>query len=195
MRTTFLRTSLDGVLLVEPARRETSRGYVSATYCRRDFEAAGLTHDFVQEHHSQAKYAGAVHGLHFQRPPNAQARLVRVVRGAVLDVVLDLREGSPSFGRHYTVKLSSENGRQLLIPEGFAHGFLTLEPNTELVYKVSAIHSEEHHDGVFWADSTLGISWPIRPGQAIVTSDDQKLPKLADLATPFRYEEVKEAAR
>jgi dTDP-4-dehydrorhamnose 3,5-epimerase len=187
MRTTFMRTPLDGVLLIEPLRRETSRGYHAAIYCQREFETVGITCDFVQEHHSQAKYAGAVHGLHFQRPPYAQARVVRAVRGSALNVVLDLREGSPSFGRHYTVKLSGENGRQVFLPEGFAYGFLALEPNTELVSKVSAIYSEDHHDGVFWADSALAISWPIAQHQAIVSSEDRSLPKLADLVTPFRY--------
>lgn len=192
MRTNFLRTSLEGVLLVEPSRRKTSRGYFSVTYCRRDFEPAGLTHDFVQEHHSLSKYAGAVHGLHFQRPPYAQARLVRVVRGAALDVTVDLREGSLTFGRHYTVKLSGDNGRQLFIPEGFAHGFVTLEPNTDVVLKVTEPYSEEHQDGIFWADPALAISWGIAQHQAIVSSEDQALPKLADLATPFRFEYERE---
>jgi dTDP-4-dehydrorhamnose 3,5-epimerase len=180
-----LDTALPEVKLIRMPRFADARGFFAETYHREKWRAAGLTQDFVQDNHSFSAAAFTLRGLHFQTPPFAQAKLVRVVRGAVLDVAVDLRRGSPTYGRHVALTLSDADGAQLLVPVGFAHGFLTLEPETEVVYKVSAHYAPAHDRGLLWSDPALAIAWPA-PAEAIVLSDkDRAWPPLADLDSPF----------
>src|SRR5919202_2263014 len=152
---------IPGPLLVRPAKFEDARGFFSETYNARRFREAGLPTDFVQDNHSLSAAAGVVRGLHFQLPPHAQGKLVRVVRGAILDVAVDLRRGSPSFGRFAAIELSAANWRQLWIPAGFAHGFCTLEPDTEVIYKMTDFYDPGAEGGLAWDDPDLGIPWPV----------------------------------
>jgi dTDP-4-dehydrorhamnose 3,5-epimerase len=174
---------IPGPLLVTPKRFHDARGFSSETYSARAFAEAGITSVFVQDNHSLSRDKGTVRGLHFQAPPKAQEKLVRVVRGRILDVVLDLRSGSPSYGRHVAVEIGTE-GEQLYVPVGFAHGFCTLEPDTEVLYKVSDFWAKETEGGVLWNDPALGIAWPQFAGSQ-ATARDQGLPLLHDLVTPF----------
>jgi dTDP-4-dehydrorhamnose 3,5-epimerase len=177
--------AIPDVKLIRTPRVADARGYFCETFQRADFAAQDLDHDFLQDNQSSSDRSGTVRGLHFQRPPFAQTKLVRVLRGSILDVAVDLRRSSPSFGRHVTAKLSSEGNEQLLIPAGFAHGFCTLEPDTVVFYKVDKIYSAAHDGGVNWTDSKLSIEWPIAPAEAIVSDKDRRLPMLADLAPVF----------
>ena len=162
------------------------RGYFSETYNRRTLAAAGIGINFVQDNHSLSAEKGTVRGLHFQTPPFAQDKLVRVVRGSVFDVAVDLRRDSPTFGQHVSVVLSDEAWNQLLIPIGFAHGFMTLEDDTEVIYKVSEYYAPEHDKGLRWNDPMLGIQWPISEDEAVLSDKDRGLPKFAEFATPFK---------
>jgi dTDP-4-dehydrorhamnose 3,5-epimerase len=177
--------SLPGLLLIRTTRMTDRRGYFSETYVRRDFAAAGVSSDFVQDNQSGSIATGTVRGLHFQAPPAAQAKLVRVLKGKILDVVVDLRRSSGAYGRHVAVELSEESGDQLFIPAGFAHGFCSLAPNTEIFYKVDAAYSPDHDRGLYWADPALGIRWPVEQGAAIVSERDEMLPVLSDLPAYF----------
>jgi dTDP-4-dehydrorhamnose 3,5-epimerase len=174
--------SLPEVRLVVPDRFGDDRGFFSETYSRRALAAAGIVDEFVQDNHSLSARPGTVRGLHYQAPPFAQAKLVRVTRGAVFDVAVDLRRGSPTFGRHASCTLSAEAWNQVFVPEGFAHGFCTLEPGTEVVYKVTAYYSREHDRGIRWDDPELGISWPVDSAAAVLSDKDRALPKLAEVA-------------
>jgi dTDP-4-dehydrorhamnose 3,5-epimerase len=172
-------TDLDGVLLVEPARLCDARGFFSETYNRNAFHEIGVTCEFVQDNHSLSRERGTLRGLHFQIPPFAQSKLVRVLRGSVCDVAVDIRRASPTYGRTLAVTLSAKNGRQLFIPAGFAHGFCTMEPDTEVFYKVDAPYSRAHERGVRWNDPALGIAWPIVESEAVLIERDRSLPVLA----------------
>lgn len=174
-----------GVIRLRTPRFGDDRGWFSETWSRARFHAAGIDCDFVQDNHSRSEAAGVVRGLHFQRPPYAQAKLVRCVRGAVLDVVVDLRAGSPTFGQHHAVELSAESGDQLFVPPSFAHGFVTLQPETEVVYKVSAPYAPAHEAGLAWDDPDLSIAWPVAASEAVLTDRDRNWPRLRDLDTPF----------
>ncbi len=176
------------VLLLRTPRYGDERGWFSETWSRARFNAAGIDCDFVQDNHSRSEAAGVVRGLHFQRPPYAQAKLVRCVRGAILDVVVDLRAGSPTFGRHHAVELSAESGDQLFVPPCFAHGFITLQPETEVIYKVSAPYAPAHEAGLAWDDSDLNIAWPVVAADAVLTDRDRCWPRLRDLDTLFSGE-------
>jgi|SRR5580698_7625120 dTDP-4-dehydrorhamnose 3,5-epimerase len=171
------------VLLAE--RHGDARGFFAETYNARDFAALGIACDFVQDNHSLSRKAHVVRGLHFQIPPFAQAKLVRVVRGSALDAVVDIRRGSPSFGRHATAVLSAGNGHQLFVPHGFAHGFCTLEPDTEVLYKVDAYYAPDHERGVRWNDPALAIPWPVGEDAAEVSAKDRAWPVLSALADMF----------
>jgi dTDP-4-dehydrorhamnose 3,5-epimerase len=178
-------TALPDVRLITPARTNDARGYLSEVYKRSDLEAAGLVLDFVQENHLMSERAGTIRGLHFQAPPSAQDKLVRVVRGRIFDVALDLRKSSPTFGRHVAEELSADNGRQLLVPKGFAHGFCTLEPHSEVVYKATDYYSPERSHGVLWNDPSLGIKWPVDETSAVMSDADKIRPRLCDLPVFF----------
>jgi dTDP-4-dehydrorhamnose 3,5-epimerase len=179
---------IPGPLLVRPAKFEDARGFFSETYNARLFREAGLPTDFVQDNHSLSAAAGVVRGLHFQLPPRAQGKLVRVVRGAVLDVAVDLRRGSPSFGQYVAVELSAANWRQLWIPVGFAHGFCTLEPDTEVIYKVTDFYDAASERGLAWDDPDLAIPWPVAPADAVLSDKDRRQPRLAALPDCFGFE-------
>jgi dTDP-4-dehydrorhamnose 3,5-epimerase len=178
-------TALAGVLVITPRRHGDARGYFSETWKRSDFRAAGIDIDFVQDNHSLSAEVGTLRGLHFQSPPHAQDKLVRVIRGRVLDVAVDLRRSSPSFGRHVAVELSAENGRQLLVPVGFAHGFVTLEPGTEVLYKVSAEYAPANDHGLAFDDPDLGIAWPLPAERLVLSEKDRRHPRLAELPAYF----------
>ena len=178
------------VKIITPEGRCDDRGSFSETYNRRALAQSGVRVDFVQDNHSHSLRAYTLRGLHFQAPRDTQAKLVRVTRGAVLDVAVDLRHGSPSFARHVMIELSAENQRQLLVPRGFAHGFLTLVPNTEVIYKVDAYYAPEHDRGVRFDDADLAIPWPLPPAGPILSDKDRCLPALAELPVYFRVSPV-----
>jgi dTDP-4-dehydrorhamnose 3,5-epimerase len=184
----IVETSIPGVRLLVPRRLVDGRGFLAETYNRRRFAEAGVRLDWVQENQAASAARGTVRGLHYQAPPAAQAKLVRVLRGALLDVALDVRRGSPTFGRHVALELSAENFRQLLIPAGFAHGYCTLEPDTEVLYKVDGHYSPEHERGIRWDDPALGIDWPVPPDQAVLSEKDRALPRLAEADIEFDFE-------
>ena len=163
------------------------RGFFSETYNKRALEAAGIAISFVQDNHSLSHERGVVRGLHFQKPPHAQGKLVRVPRGAIYDVAVDIRRGSPTYGQHVATVLSAENRAQLWVPAGFAHGYCTLEPETEVFYKATDYYAPECDCGLRWDDPALGISWPVGAGQAILSEKDRAQPKLAEIAPMFEF--------
>jgi dTDP-4-dehydrorhamnose 3,5-epimerase len=177
--------ALPEVKLIRPKRHGDHRGFFSEVWSRRDLAKAGLDLDFVQDNHSMSAEAGTVRALHFQTPPFAQDKLVRVARGRILDVAVDVRRGSATFGRHVQVELSADNWEQLLVPKGFAHGLVTLEPNTEVLYKVTAYYAPQNDAGILWNDPDLGIAWPITPDRAILSAKDKTLPRLKDAPVLF----------
>lgn len=161
-----IATEIADVKEIRPVRHGDARGFFSEIFREEFLRQHGIDVPFLQENHSLSVDRGVIRGLHFQTPPMAQAKLVRVGGGSVLDVAVDIRVGSPSYGRHVAVVLSAAEGNQLYVPQGFAHGFCTLEPNTELVYKVSRYYSPEHDCGLWWNDPALGIAWPVGEGEA-----------------------------
>jgi dTDP-4-dehydrorhamnose 3,5-epimerase len=185
MQLDVLPTILPGVYLIRSPRLADHRGFFAETYARQDFVAAGLKNDFIQDNQSTSALAGTIRGLHFQIPPFAQAKLVRVLRGRVLDVVIDLRRSSPTYGKHLAVVLSAEAGDQLFVPAGFAHGFCTLVDNTEVFYKVDAAYSAAHDRGINWADPALNIDWPLAASDAVLSDKDRVLPMLSALPPYF----------
>ncbi|MFS2013573.1 dTDP-4-dehydrorhamnose 3,5-epimerase [Azospirillum sp. CT11-132] len=173
------------VKIIRPKKFGDHRGFFSETYTKKTFEAAGLQYDFVQDNHSLSAEVGTVRGLHFQLPPFAQDKLVRVVRGAILDVAVDIRKDSPTFGRHVSAVISAAEWNQILVPIGFAHGFCTLEPDTEVIYKVTNYYSAEHDRGLLWNDPELGIDWPVAADKARLSDKDHKHPTFAQLGDWF----------
>lgn len=180
-------TTLPGVLLITPRRFGDHRGVFAETYSRRAYREIGTDLEFVQDNHSLSTDVGTVRGLHFQAPPHAQAKLVRCGRGAIFDVAVDIRRGSPTYGQWVGYELSAETGAQLFIPAGFAHGFVTLQPNSEIVYKCSDYYAPETEGALLWNDPALGIDWPLS-GDAILSDKDAVAPPLADLQSPFSWE-------
>ena len=176
---------IPAVKMLAPGKHGDHRGFFSEVYNRRTLADAGIGIEFVQDNHSLSAEKGTVRGLHFQTPPYAQDKLVRVVRGSVFDVAVDLRRGSPTYGQHVSAVLSAEAWNQLLAPIGFAHGFMTLEPDTEVLYKVSNYYAPDHDRGILWNDPALGIAWPIPEAEAILSDKDRRQPRLAEIATPF----------
>jgi dTDP-4-dehydrorhamnose 3,5-epimerase len=176
--------AIPGVLLVKPVRHRDDRGFFSETFKARELAAHGVDCNFVQDNHSLSAEAGTVRGLHFQTPPFAQDKLVRVIRGSILDIAVDLRRGSPTYGQHVAVELSAENWWQLFVPVGFAHGFCTLEPDTEIAYKVSDYYAPNNDAGILWNDAALGIAWPDFAGSQ-VSAKDARLPALSTVEPPF----------
>jgi dTDP-4-dehydrorhamnose 3,5-epimerase len=178
--------NIQGVLLITPKRFSDHRGWFSETYSQNAFKDRGLELNFVQDNHSLSVQAGTLRGFHFQTPPHAQAKLVRCVRGRILDVAVDLRSGSPTYAKHASAELSALDGRQLFIPVGFAHAFLTLEPDTEVFYKVSDIYAPECEAGIRWDDPTIGFPWDITQGP-FLSEKDEKLPPMGEACNPFVY--------
>jgi dTDP-4-dehydrorhamnose 3,5-epimerase len=178
----FTRLTIPDVVLIEPRLIGDARGSFSETFRQDRFTAEVGPFVFVQDNQSRSALKGTIRGLHFQKQPRAQGKLVRAISGAVLDVAVDIRTGSPSFGRFETVTLSAENGRQLWVPPGFLHGFCTLTDDVELVYKVTDYYSPEHDAGVRWDDPGIGIPWPVDAAAAVLSDKDRNAPLLRDLA-------------
>ncbi len=174
------------ILLVKTRWFTEARGSFSETYNRRNWQQAGLTPDFCQDNHAVSIEAGTVRGLHFQRPPSAQAKLIRVLKGAILDVAVDIRVGSPFYGKAVAVELSAENRLQMFVPRGFAHGYCTLTPYTEVAYKVDAFYDPASEGGILWNDPALDIPWPACAHHVIPR--DLAWPQLADLQPCFTFE-------
>jgi dTDP-4-dehydrorhamnose 3,5-epimerase len=177
--------AIPDVKLVSPKIFRDERGFFSETHNARALKAAGIDALFVQDNHSLSRAKGVVRGLHFQAPPRAQGKLVRVIRGSIFDVAVDIRRGSPTYGRHVSAVLSAENWAQLWVPIGFAHGFCTLEPDTEVLYKVTDYYAPECDRGIRWNDPALDIAWPIAAGDAILSAKDANSPLLGELPTYF----------
>lgn len=176
------------VVRVIPKRFGDARGWFAETYQRDRFKALGVDADFVQDNHSLSREAGTLRGLHFQTPPHAQAKLVRCLRGRIWDVAVDLRRGSPSYGQWVAAELTAEGGEQLYVPAGFAHGFLTLEPDSEVAYKTSDFYAPECDAGIAWDDPDLAIAWPLAGSAPLLSDKDRKLGPLKDFDTPFDYD-------
>ncbi len=174
------------VKLITPVKHGDERGFFSETWNHRQWQALGVDCQFIQDNHAFSAQQGTLRGLHFQTPPHAQHKLVRVVRGSILDVAVDIRQGSPSYGQHVSAVLSAENWSQLFIPEGFAHGLLTLEPNTEVLYKVSDYYAPECDKGILWNDPALKIDWPLA-STPLLSAKDKEQPMLADCPGFFQY--------
>ena len=179
-----IKTEIEGVVIIEPKVFGDSRGYFFESYSQRDFNAAVGEVGFVQDNESKSCY-GVLRGLHFQRPPFAQSKLVRVVRGTVLDVAVDLRRSSPTFGRHVAVELSEENHRQLFIPRGFAHGFSVLSEEAVFQYKCDNFYAPGSEGAIAWNDPALGIDWRVPVEKMILSEKDMRHPMLADADIPF----------
>ena len=180
------QTRLPGVLILTPARHGDARGFFSESWNKARLEASGVDlPDFVQDNHSMSELTGTLRGLHFQAPPHAQGKLVRCGRGTLYDVAVDIRKGSPNYGQWVGVELSFENGKQLWVPAGFAHGFVTLEPDTEICYKCTDYYNAEADGGVRW--NSCGIDFPLE-GDPVLSAKDETAPALADFDSPFVYE-------
>ena len=172
--------------LIKPIRHGDHRGFFSETYSRKDYEAYGIDMAFVQDNQSVSQKRGTIRGLHFQAPPHAQAKLVRCGSGAIYDVVVDVRRGSPNYGMWEGYELSAENGHQLYVPVGFAHGFVTLEPNSEILYRCSDYYAPSSEGAVLWSDPDVGIEWPVHDAP-ILSEKDEAAPCLKEFETPFIY--------
>lgn len=182
-------TDLPGVLILTPARHGDARGWFSETWVRPRLDAAaGRAFDFVQDNQSFSATAFTLRGLHYQRPPRAQAKLVRCTRGRIRDVVVDARAGSPTFGRWTAVELSAADGRQVLVPEGFLHGFVTLEPDCEVQYKCTDTYAPDCDGAVRWDDPDLAVDWGLGTAAPVVSARDAAAPLWRDWATPFAWE-------
>ena len=179
-------TFIAGVKRILPKKFGDDRGYFVEVFNKKNSDAAGLNFQPIQENQSLSRIVGTVRGLHFQTAPHIQAKLVRVLRGSIYDVAVDIRLGSPTYGQWVGAELTSTGGEQLFIPGGFAHGFCTLEPDTEIAYLVDGHYSPECDGGILWNDPALGIDWPDFAG-AVLSGKDEKAPKLADISPPFTY--------
>ena len=183
------QTPLPGVCIVKPRRFDDARGWFSESWNARAMAMAGLDIDFVQDNHSCSVAVATLRGLHFQSPPHAQIKLVRCTKGAIWDVAVDIRRGSPAFGRWTGVELSAENGHQLLVPAGFLHGFVTRQPDTEVQYKCSDTYASACDGAVRWDDPDIGIDWGLGSTAPILSDKDMKAPFLRDLQSPFTFGE------
>jgi len=179
---------LPAVRVITPRRHQDIRGFFSEVWREDAMREAGLDVRFVQENHAASRAMGTIRGLHFQIGDAAQAKLVRCPRGSVFDVAVDIRRGSPTFGRHVAIALSAENWQQLYVPAGFAHGYCTLEPDTEVMYKVTAYYDPASERGLAWNDPGIGIAWPVSPERAVLTERDRKFPRLAQLPDLFPFD-------
>jgi len=177
-------SSIGDLILVQLSHFKDHRGYFSETYNRRRYIELGIDVEFVQDNQSLSHTVGTLRGLHFQKPPTSQAKLVSCVRGAILDVAVDIRRGSPTYGKWESYELSAENGHQLYVPVGFAHGFVTLDANSEIIYKCTDYYAPEAEGAVLW--NSCGIEWPLS-GDPILSDKDQEAPPLTDFDSPFVY--------
>lgn len=186
-----IKTPIEGVVIIEPKVFNDARGYFYESYNKREFdEKLGRTVDFVQDNQSKSS-RGVMRGLHFQRPPYTQAKLVRCVRGRVLDVAVDIRKGSPTYGRHVAVELTEDNNRQFFVPRGFAHGFAVLSEEAVFQYKCDNYYAPQADGGISIEDASLGIDWGIAPEEAILSDKDRLHPLFRDFDSPFDYEDFK----
>jgi dTDP-4-dehydrorhamnose 3,5-epimerase len=174
--------------IIVPERHIDDRGWFSEIFHEGRLRDIGITCHFVQDNQSSSNQAGTLRGLHFQLPPAAQAKLVTVVKGRILDVAVDIRRGSPTFGKYVSTELSSETGRQLYIPVGFAHGFLTLENDVVVMYKASDYYAPTHESGIRWNDPDIAFPWPLKDAKIIISEKDRRLPRLKEFASPFVYD-------
>ena len=181
----LIPTEIPAVKILEPKKFGDHRGFFSEVYSRKALRDVGIDLEFVQDNHSLSAQKGVVRALHYQLAPMAQDKLVRVVRGAILDVAVDIRKSSPTFGRHVSAVISAANWRQILVPVGFAHGFATLEENTEVIYKVTNYYSPKDERGILWNDPQLAIDWGIDVSKAILSERDTKHPLLKGVADLF----------
>lgn len=179
--------AIPDVKVITPSVFRDERGFFSETYSRRALAEAGIEVDFVQDNHSMSRTRGVLRGLHFQTEPFAQGKLVRVLRGAIFDVAVDIRRASPTFGQHVSCVLSAENWSQMWVPAGFAHGFCTLEPDTEVLYKVTAFYAPQCDKGIAFDDPDIGIAWPIPQSEFVLSDKDRRHPRLRDLPAEFTY--------
>lgn len=185
MSVTVESLAIPDVKIIRPKKHGDARGFFSETYSKKALADAGIGLDFVQDNHAFSATPGTVRGLHFQTAPFAQDKLVRVVRGSIFDVAVDLRRGSPTYGKHVSAVISADEWNQILVPVGFAHGLLTLEPNTEVLYKVTNYYAPQHDLGLLWNDPALGIAWPVSETDAVLSAKDKAQPRLADLPAYF----------
>jgi dTDP-4-dehydrorhamnose 3,5-epimerase len=183
----FMTTPIPGLLVFEPKIFADSRGYFFESYNANIFKQEGIDVLFVQDNQSSSGY-GVIRGLHYQLNPHAQTKLVRVLAGSILDVAVDMRNGSPTYGHHYTIELSAENKKQLLVPKGFAHGFSVLSEKAEVLYKCDGFYDKDSEGGIRFDDASLNIDWKIPPGKAIISDKDKILPPLAATQTNFIFE-------
>lgn len=190
----YLPLAIPDVVLVRPKKFEDPRGFFAETFNAKKL-AAALPLPFVQDNLSLSRPVGTLRGLHFQTPPHAQGKLVRCVRGKIFDVAVDIRTGSPTFGKYVSVELSGDTLDQLYVPPGFAHGFCTLEPDTEVSYKVTDYYAPECDAGILWNDSDIGIDWPLPPSGPVLSDKDTKHPGLRTIGDVFRYSEKGSALR
>jgi dTDP-4-dehydrorhamnose 3,5-epimerase len=180
----FIKTEISDVYIIEPSVFGDNRGYFLESYNQKRFEEVVGKASFVQDNESKSS-KGVLRGLHFQKPPYAQAKLVRCIEGKVLDVVVDIRRGSPTYGKHVAVKLTGENKKQLYVPRGFAHGFLVLSESAIFAYKVNNNYAPAYDEGIRWDDSTLNIKWGVNESEVLVSEKDAKLPFFSEFETPF----------
>ncbi|WP_156678071.1 dTDP-4-dehydrorhamnose 3,5-epimerase [Sphingomonas profundi] len=176
------------VQLIRPKRFADDRGWFSETYHQRRLAEQGIDTVFCQDNHSLSRPVGTLRGLHFQAPPHAQAKLVRCVRGSIWDVAVDVRNGSPTFGQWVAATLSADNGDQLFMPAGFAHGFVTLEPDSEVIYKVDDYYAPDCDGGIAWDDPDIALPWPAPADGPVLSDKDRRLPRLAQWTSPFAYD-------
>jgi len=184
----FVQTSIPDLLIFEPKVIEDSRGYFFESYNLQTFQDAGISINFVQDNQSSSKY-GVIRGLHYQLLPYAQGKLIRVLAGTILDVAVDIRKGSPTFGKSFSIELSAENKKQLFLPSGFAHGFSVLSKHAEVLYKCDSFYNRETEAGILYNDASINIDWRIPAGREIVSEKDKRLPVFADCKNNFTYSE------
>lgn len=183
----FIQTKLPGVIVVEPKVFGDHRGWFMESYSKKHFQDAGINIEFIQDNQSFSATKGTLRGMHFQLNPKCQTKLVRCTRGSLYDVVIDIRKGSPTYGEWFGIELSAENKKQLLVPKGFAHGFMTLEDNVEIQYKCDELYAPEYDGGILWNDPEIGIEWPLNV-VPVISEKDEKAPLLKDAKTNFVYE-------
>jgi dTDP-4-dehydrorhamnose 3,5-epimerase len=183
----FETCAIPGLVVITPKVFTDSRGFFFEAFNSQPFKSAGIVNQFVQDNQSSSSY-GVIRGLHFQRNPHAQAKLVRVLQGAILDVAVDIRAGSPTYGQHFGIELSAENNKQLFIPAGFAHGFSVLSPTAVVLYKCDGYYNKESEGGIRFDDPTLGIDWRIDAASAIVSEKDQVLPNFENVVSNFTFQ-------